>query len=383
MSLPNRGDAYFLYHSIGIIPGHEQRLAAELARFASVWTSPDDGQWPSVLTSRQEFIERWSRLIGVQQGTLTTMENVTTALFSLIGSLPSHYLKGRRVLVGADCFPSLHFLLAGIADRFGFTLHTVPIRQGARFVHDEDLLAHWQEDVGLALLTWVTSTTSHRCDYVALANHGRRMGSLVAIDITQGVGIVPFSVTDAPIDVVVSTSLKWIGGTAGAGILHVRPGLLGECQPELRGWFSQENPFSWDLAGFRYAGDARRFDHGTPSPLAAIATLPALRWLEEKGIAPLREHNLSLSAKIIAHAQSRNWTVLSPLDPEQRGGSVMLQLPEGLGGTEIVDALRSRGIYCDVRGTTLRLSPGAVTTEAGVTELWNALDEIRSQKPAA
>lgn len=374
--MTDQGDAYFLYHSIGIIPGHKQRLAAELERFAGIWTSPDDGQWPSVLTSRQEFIDRWSRLIDAPAGTLTTTENVTTALFSLIGSLPSGYLKGRRVLVGADCFPSLHFLLAGIAERFGFKLDTVPLRQGARFVHDEDMIAHWQEDVGLALLTWVSSTTSNRCDYVSLAEHGRRMGSLVAIDITQGIGIVPFSVAAAPIDAVISTSLKWIGGTAGAGILHVRPGLIDECQPEFRGWFSQENPFSWDLSGFQYAAGARRFDHGTPSPLAAIATLPALRWLEETGVAPLRAHNLSLTAKIIAHAQSRDWTILTPLDPERRGGSLMIQLPASVGGPALVDELRTRQIYCDVRGTTLRLSPGAVTTEAGVTRLCNALDEL-------
>lgn len=375
MTHADRGDAYFLYHSIGIIPGHQERLAAELTRFASVWTSPDDGQWPSVLTSRQEFIDRWSRLIDAPAGTLTTTENVTTALFSLIGSLPEGYLKGRRVLVGADCFPSLHFLLGGIADRFGFTLDTVPIRQGARYVLDEDLIAHWDRDVGLALLTWVTSTTSHRCNYVKLAEHGRAMGSLVVVDITQGVGIVPFSVAKAPVDAVMSTSLKWIGGTAGAGILHVRPGLLQECQPEFRGWFSQENPFSWDLAGFKYASDARRFDHGTPSPLAAIASLPALRWLQETGIAPLREHNLRLAGTIIAHAQEHGWTILSPLDANERGGSLMLQLPERVKGAELVDGLRERRIYCDVRGSTLRLSPGAVTTEAGVADLCAALDE--------
>jgi kynureninase len=367
------GSAYFLYHSIGMIPGHEERLAAELARFSAIWTRPDDGQWPSVLTSRQEFIERWSRLIDAPAGSLTSTENVTTALFSLVGSLPSKRLKGKRVLVSADCFPSLHFLLSGISERMGFTLDTVPLRQGERFVRDEDILAHWQEDVALTLLTWVSSTTSHRCDVTALAEHGRRMGSVVVVDATQGVGIIPLTVENTCIDALISSSLKWIGGTAGAGILYVRPELLNECQPEFRGWFSQENPFSWDLAAFHYAGDARRFDHGTPSPLAAIATLPALRWLEETGIPGLRAHNLKLSEMLISKALEKGWTIISPLDAEKRGGSIMLELPEHVDGAALVAQLRASHIYCDVRGRTLRLSPGAVTTQDGVEDLCNHL----------
>jgi selenocysteine lyase/cysteine desulfurase len=357
-----------------MIPGHETRLVEELSRFAAIWTRPDDGQWPAVLQSRQEFIDRWRRLIDAPEDTLTTAENVTSALYSLIGSLPARHLRGRRILVTADCFPSLHFLLAGTAERFGFTLDTVPFRDGESLVRDEDLVARWQPDVGFALLTWVSSTTSHRCDYAALADHGRRMGSIVAVDITQGVGIIPFSVAATSVDAVLSTSLKWIGGTAGAGILHVQPAVLAECRPEFRGWFSQENPFSWDLAGFRYAKDVRRFDHGTPSVLAAIASLPALRWLEQTGIPPLRAHNLALSDMIISHARRSNWMIASPLDPERRGGSVMLGLPEHLNGSDLVTSLRARHIYCDVRGRTLRLSPGAVTSDAGVAELCRALD---------
>ena len=61
-----------------------------------------------------------AQLIGAPAGTLTTAENVTTALYSLIGSLPDRHLRGRKLLIAADCFPSLHFLLAGMAERRGF-----------------------------------------------------------------------------------------------------------------------------------------------------------------------------------------------------------------------------------------------------------------------
>ena len=233
------------------------------------------------------------------------------------------------------------------------------------------MIAAWGEEVGLALLTCVTSTASHRPDLAALCAHGRRMGSLVALDLTQGAGLLPFAVADDRPDIVVSTSLKWICGTPGAGILYVRPELLAECRPELRGWFSQADPFSWDLDAFAYAPDARRFDGGTPSVLACVGSVPALRWTlaQEPGAALV--HARALGRAILEGARALGLPPACPLDEVRRGGSVMLRVdgdPERL-----VAALRAEALHADARGPVLRLSPGAVTTEAHVERLLGAL----------
>ncbi|RWA77485.1 aminotransferase class V-fold PLP-dependent enzyme [Mesorhizobium sp.] len=366
---------YFLYHSIGTFPGKAERMAAALTEFSSIWSAEDDGQWPAALAARQRFIDAWTRLIEAPRSTLTSAENVTSALYSLIGALPAGRLAGKRLLVAADCFPSLHFLLAGLAERFGFTLDTVPLRPGESWVRDEDFIARWQDDVGLALITFVTSTASHRCDVERLAAHGRALGSIVGVDVTQGIGVAPFSVAATPVDFVVSTSLKWLCGSSGAGILQVAPHLLATCRPELRGWFSQLNPFSWDLDAFTYAEDARRFDHGTPAILASVASLPGLEWVEKTGIDAIRTQNAALVERIIGAALDNGWAVRSPLDAGERGGSVMLGLPQGAEPTKIIAALRDERLFCDARGTTLRLSPGMVTTEAAVETLIAKLQE--------
>lgn len=367
---------YFLYHSIGTFPGKGESMAAALADFSAIWSAEDDGQWPAALAARQRFIDTWIRLIDAPQGTLTTAENVTSALYSLIGALPSERLAGKRVLVAADCFPSLHFLLAGLAQRFNLTLDTVPLRPGESWVRDEDFVARWQEDVGLALITFVTSTASHRCDVAKLAAHGRAMGSIVGVDITQGVGVVPFSVAETPVDFVVSTSLKWLCGSSGAGILQVAPDLLSTCRPELRGWFSQPNPFSWDLDAFSYASDARRFDHGTPAILASVASLPGLQWVEDTGIDAIRARNAVITGRIIGAALDNGWAIRSPLDANARGGSVMIGLPQGVEAAKLVATLRDERLYCDARGTTLRLSPGMVTADEAVGALIARLQDL-------
>jgi selenocysteine lyase/cysteine desulfurase len=366
------GSGYFLYHSIGMFPGKGRRIGEALAEFACRWATPDDAQWESALGARREFIDRWRILINAREGTLTSAENVTSALYMVINSLPRHYRAQRRILVAADCFPSLHFLLAGMVARHGFILHTVPLRAGETWVREEDLIAHWTPDVGVALLTAVTSTASYRCDLDALTAHGRRMGSLIGVDITQSVGLFPFDVQATLVDFVVSTSLKWLGGTPGAGILYVRAPLLETCEPELRGWFSQQNIFSWDLDAFAYAPDAHRFDNGTPSILACVGTLPALAWHAAQDGAALLGQNRALASPLIEAAADLGLRIASPLEEHRRGGSTMIQLPPGT-NQRVLAELREAGVYADCRGATLRLSPGNVTSAEGVERLLRVL----------
>lgn len=367
------GSGYFLYHSIGMFPGKAQQTAAALAQVAAAWGTPDDAGWATSLALRRDFLARWRALLAVPEGTITTAENVTTALCSLIGALPDRLLRGRKLLVAADCFPSLHFLLSGMAARRGFELVTVPVRPGENWVCDEDLLAHWRDDVGVALLTWVTSTSSHRCDLRRLVAHGRAMGTLVGVDITQGIGIVPLETAPTPPDFIVSTSLKWLCGVAGAGILQVREPLLAQCHPELRGWFSQEDPFAWSLDTFEYARDARRFDHGTPSILPFAACIPALDWHARQDPAALLAHNRRLSQSLLDACGTLGLELAGPRSVDERGGSLMFRLPPGTRAEHLVAQLRRQSVFVDCRGPLLRLSPGAMTTAAGVERLMHAL----------
>jgi kynureninase len=375
------GSGYFLYHSIGQYPGKDRDLAEAVAGFARVWGRADDGQWGVALDLRQRFIDRWRAILNAPEGSVTTTESVTAAVSTLITALPKGALRGKRLLIAADCFPSLHFLLAGLQDRFGFTLDTVPLRQGATWVEDADILAQWGPDVGLAMLTWISSTSSHRSDVAALVAHGRAMGSLVGVDITQGAGLLPFDATDPAVDFTVSTSLKWMCGTPGAGILHVAPGLIAECQPELRGWFSQDNPFRWTLDTFDYAPDIRRFDHGTPGVMAAVASLPALDWHARQDMAALAAQNRALSAQVQAGVEALGLAVASPADPDRRGGSVMLTLPPDLPAPQVLAAFRARGLWADARSQVLRLSPGAMTTADGVTRMLAVLAGTLGRAP--
>lgn len=373
---------YFLYHSIGIYPGKDEDMARAMAEFSAVWAAPDDRQWGYVLRKRQEYLDAWGRLIKAPKGSITHVDNVTEGMHKLMRALPEGWLRGKKVLVGADCFPSLHFLLAGLSPKIGFTLVTVPRSEGKPWVETEDFIAQWDRDVALSLLTWVTSTASARMDYPALVAHGRAMGSLMVADITQAAGLLPFDVTEPRVDFVVSTSLKWLCGTPGAGILYVDKGLVADLQPEARGWFSQNNPFSWDLDKFQYAPDVRRFDSGTPGSVAAIASLPAIQWFTAQDQGAIAARNRSMVDQIIDHADALGLPLLSPREAERRGGAAMLRMPSRAEAAAVVGALGVEGYSVDFRDTILRLSPGIVTEDSAIETVFDITKRTMDRRQA-
>lgn len=370
------GSGYLLYHSIGQFPGKAEAMAGALTSFAQCWGAANDDQWGYALGQRQRFIELWSQLLNAPEASLTTTENVTSALAALIMALPRETLEGKVVLIAGDCFPSLHFLLTGMAERYGFTLRTVPVREGAYWVEDEEVIAAWGPEVGLALLTWVSSTSSHRCDLQKLVSHGRRQGSLIGVDITQAAGLIGYDSQAVGADFAISTSLKWMCGAPGGGILQVMPDVIARCQPALRGWFSQDDIFSWDINAFAYAPDIRRFDNGTPAVVSCVASVPALEWHAKQDWPALLARNRAQCAQIIEAADAAGLALASPRDETARGGSVMLRLREATDPADVLARLRERDVFADARGPILRCSPGFMTTEAGIARLTGILSRL-------
>ena len=371
---------YFLYHSIGQYPGKERELEQVMQEFAAIWAAPNDKQWGYVLRKRQVFIDYWCRIINAPKGSLTTCESVTSGFHGLLRSLPENSLKGKRVLVAGDCFPSLHFLLTGLAHRMGFTLDTVDLPEGKSWVETDRYIDKWGPDVGLALITWVTSTASARCDLNALVAHGRAMGSLICVDITQAAGLLPFDVMQPRVDFVISTSLKWMCGTPGAGIFYADKSLISSLTPEIRGWFSQNNPFSWDLDKFEYAPDIRRFDKGTPGSVASIASVPALHWHSQQNHLQLAADNRRLVDRIIARADDLGLPLHSPRDGDKRGGSMMLRMPNKADAASAVGALGIEGYSIDFRGPLIRLSPGYVTEEDSIDAVFDLIGDVMQRR---
>jgi hypothetical protein len=69
---------------------------------------------------------------------------------------------------------------------------------------------------------------------------------------------------------------------------------------------------------------------------------------------------------LITAAEEQRLDLITPKDPNRRGGSIMLRMPGDA-------ALLQDEIATDGRGRVLRLSPGVITSDAGVSALITGL----------
>ena len=286
-------DGYALYHSVGHRPNGSQEMAAAVSDFSLMWTAPIPDVWPKALSMLEEFRQSFSMLLGPSASSeeIGLVDSVTSGFLRIIDGLGSDYLEGKSILIADDAFPSLHFLLQGMQKLLKFNIRRVAIRQGQYHVENSDYLKELKnEDVALALVTWVSSTTSAMMDLEAIAIEAPESCILVC-DATQCIGVRKLNLPDR-FDALISTSLKWLCGTAGAGVIWVRKSRIELFEPKFRGWFSQENPMNWDIDNFHLATNSKRFENGTPNPMPYVAGLPGLNWVVQGGNILQEKHNI-------------------------------------------------------------------------------------------
>jgi kynureninase len=193
------------------------------------------------------------------------------------------------------------------------------------------------------------------------------------LDAYQSVGTVPLDVTALDVDFAVGGSVKWLCGGAGAAWLYVRPDLAERLEPTLVGWQAHARPFAFEPE-LEYAEGAARFLTGTPNVPALYAATAGYELVEEAGIDRIRTNSIRQTEHFIDLLDAAGFEVVSPREPERRGGSVVVRVPE----FEAVHAeLDARDILCDFRPDAgLRFGPHFFNTDEELELAVSAIKEI-------
>jgi kynureninase len=124
----------------------------------------------------------------------------------------------------------------------------------------------------------------------------------------------------------------------------------------------------------RYARSVRRFAQGTPSIPALYSAIPGLEIIEAVGISNIAAVSLRRTQLMLDFASERGWTINTPRDQSQRGGSVMIGVKDG---PATVERLAERRVFVDSRPSAgLRMSPHFFNTDEEVEEALNILAEL-------
>jgi kynureninase len=116
--------------------------------------------------------------------------------------------------------------------------------------------------------------------------------------------------------------------------------------------------------------------NGTPNIPALYAARPGLKIVAEAGVQKIRAKSKRQVAKLIELADSRGWKVNTPRDPERRGGTVSIDMPNS---KEVCAELLKRDVLVDWRPKAgVRMSPHFYTDDRELETAISKVEEILS-----
>ncbi len=362
---------YMISHSLGPMP---LRAQTALAEFTNTWATRgirawDEGWWEMPVTCGDLI----GSIIGAPKGRVVMHQNVSICQAIVTSCFDWSGARNKLVTDGLN-FPSNDYIYHGLA-RQGAEIVSVPSRDGLT-VPLEDILAAIDERTQLVSISHVAFRSSALQDLAAITQRAHEVGAYLIADLYQSAGIVPLDVTALGVDFATGGSVKWLLGGPGAGYLYVRPDLDTSLEPIATGWAAHAHPFDFANGPIQYAPDIHRFLNGTPNVPAMYSARSGYEIVNEIGVPAIREKSIRQTQHLIALADAANLTVRSPRDPEARGGTIILGVPD-TEGRAIVAELGRRQILVDFRpGAGIRIAPHFYTSDDEIAHTIHELATI-------
>ncbi|MDX1644720.1 MAG: aminotransferase class V-fold PLP-dependent enzyme [Thermoanaerobaculia bacterium] len=303
-------------------------------------------------------------LIGAEPEDVAVTDSATHGVMILVAGLD--WRDGDEVVLPAGEFPANLFPWRSLTER-GVVVREVPLPTDEDPV--ERLAAVLTERTRVVATSWVGYSTGRRLDLARLGSLCHDAGALLAVDGSQGIGGIPFSLEELPCDLVTCAGYKWMLGPYGVGFAWVRPGLAERLRPANINWFSLEGARDFDRLSeceLAFVPGARRFDINEPGNFLNMAgAAAATRYVGEIGPSDVRDHVLELF-DVLLDGLPHAVRSLAPSDERQRSNILCLGLPSEETGRELLEALRRERVFVSLREGALRISP----------HLYNAPDDI-------
>ncbi|WP_158606959.1 aminotransferase class V-fold PLP-dependent enzyme [Paenibacillus ginsengarvi] len=311
-------------------------------------------------------------LLGGQPEHIALMSNASEAISMIAASF--RFEPGDNVVIHDLEFPSgvlpwLHLKSSGVEVR------VVPSRNWR--ITAEDLLARVDANTRIVVTSHVSYLSGVRIDYSHLYRELQQTDTLLLVDATQSLGVVPVRMDEA--DFIVASSYKWLMAGHGMGVLAINPQRTEQFEPRYVGWRSVEDMFSdTRFEQFRFFRDARRFEAGYPSYPTVYAMKAATDLLLSIGIDNISRHVLDLGSYLIQEMRRLGYESMTPEQPEQRAGNISFVCPDG---ERLADELMQQGTYVWGGDGRIRASIHFYNSSADVDKLTRQLAALAG-KPA-
>jgi len=363
---------YLVSHSLGAMP---RGVRTELQQFADEWDHRGvrawhEGWWEIGAVTGNLL----APILGVAPNTITMHQNATVAQ-SIVASCFAFDGRRRKIVLQDLDFPTNHYLFEGYR-RYGAEIVYVPSANNISAPIDR-LVEAIDDQTALVPLSLVLFRSGCLQDIRPVVEKAHQVGARVVLDVYQGAGTVPMSLADLGVDFAVGGSVKWLCGGPGAGYLYVRPDLVALLRPGLTGWAGHASPFEFETGATRHASGIERFQSGTPNVPSLYSARAGYQIVAKIGVPAIRKRSLQLTRRLMDAASKRGWALKTPSADAERGGTVVIDVPNGAAVTQ---GLLERQVIVDYRPNAgVRIAPHFYTTDAEIDVAIDTIDALTAR----
>ena len=371
-----KNTTYLISNSLGAMP---RGVYDAMKSYADTWATRgvrawEEGWWMLAAEVGDEI----GALMNAPKRSVSTHQNVTTCQ-AVVASCFDFSGKRNKIVYSDMNFPSVMYFWEA-QQAYGARVHMVKTDDGITVPIDR-LLDAIDDRTLLVPVSHVVFRSAYINDAKAIIEKAHKVGAHVVLDTFQSLGTVPVDVKLLNPDFVCGGVLKWLCGGPGVAYLYVRPDLGKKLEPKFTGWTAHQNPFAFEVGPIKYTDPPYRFMNGTPHIPSLEAARPGLKIIAEIGVDRIREKSRRQTARLINLAERHGWRVNTPRDPEKRGGTVSIDMPDA---QEVCRELLKRDILVDYRPQAgVRMSPHFYNTDEELDRGIAAVEEILKERALA
>lgn len=281
------------------------------------------------------------------------------------------FQKGDEIVIVDGDFPSHEATWKPIADRYEVTLKIVTFEEPSQI--SENVSKMIGPKTKIVSLSHVRYDDGSRLNVKPVASACHENDSLLLLDVSQSIGIVPLDVSTLNADILVGVGYKYLMGPWGTGFLWVSPNAFEQLRPLPWNWTSQDvNSFS-------------KLIYNSPNPIEGLGRLDAAQtvgpfnlnlcaWEASLNFVKPYAHGLALeyTQKLIDQLFEDLPLQYERLTPEEstNRGAIGCFSAESIEATrELFAFLTQEHFSISLRNGRLRIAPHLLNTENEINHL--------------
>jgi selenocysteine lyase/cysteine desulfurase len=325
-------------------------------------------EWEHWVERAEAARTAFARLVEASPEEIAVTTSVSQGVSAFVSALPLE--RGRnRIVISEFEFPTVGQIAHAQELRGAEVVHVRPAPDGRipleRFADAID------ERTALVCCTAVSYRTGYRLDVAEVARIAHENGALCLADSYQSAGAIPLDVAELGVDLLTAGTVKYLLASSGLAFMFVRRDLHERLLPTQTGWFADDDIFRMDISDYSPAGDARRFDAGTPPVPNIYAGLAGMAIVEETSVEAIETHVRGLADRLLGGLDELGATVATPRGDGDYGPLICVASSDA---QALVESLQTEErIVTSSRDENLRISLHLYNIEEDVDRILEAL----------